>query len=203
MGFFDVGQSRAQQQEFDRAAWRGPSDDVQGVVIPIGKLIATSHHVAVVLKEIVAHPDGCLFEVEAVARRMGMKERKWDKLSEALSDGPQSRDWIDEQDLAQAIRFGVSLSNGRKATTLDERHWDDDEPPQSPYLMKYENSSIATTDDDEFERARYGLWLWPLPPEEDFHFVTEWPLAGIPLTFSDINGSMIGEWARQAKPYWT
>lgn len=129
-----------------------------------------------------------------------MKKRRWESLKESMWSGPESAE--DAEDPAKLMRFGVRLPDGGVATTTTERHWDDTEAPAAPYLFPHAETSLRTTDDEEYEAYRYGLWLWPLPPAENFEFVAEWPLGEIPLTFHVADGAAINRAALDTHRIW-
>jgi hypothetical protein len=54
----------------------------------------------------------------------------------------------------------------------------------------------------EFSFSDFGLWLWPLPPAENFEFAVEWPLGGIGLTVVELDGAAIVSAAVRSADYW-
>jgi hypothetical protein len=54
----------------------------------------------------------------------------------------------------------------------------------------------------ELAFGAFGLWLWPLPPAEAFEFAVEWPLGGIELTITELDGAAIVAAASRSASYW-
>ena len=50
--------------------------------------------------------------------------------------------------------------------------------------------------------SSFGLWLWPLPPEDRIEFAVEWPFGGIELTFTELDGAAIVAAASRSAYYW-
>jgi hypothetical protein len=50
--------------------------------------------------------------------------------------------------------------------------------------------------------SAFGLWLWPLPPAETFELAVEWPLGGIELTITELDGAAITAAAGRSAHYW-
>ena len=50
--------------------------------------------------------------------------------------------------------------------------------------------------------SAFGLWLWPLPPAENFEFAAEWPFGGIGMTIIELDGAAIAAAASRSAYYW-
>lgn len=49
---------------------------------------------------------------------------------------------------------------------------------------------------------RWGLWLWPLPPEEKIEFAVAWPFGGIELTITELDSAAVVAAASRSASYW-
>ena len=201
MSFFDVPVSYGNETARGRAAWRGPADEVAGVVVPVDQVVFTSPHVAVVLREIVAQPDGCVLDIQGTPRRAGLGDRDWSALGGARAEGPQTAD--DASDPSRVMRFGVGLPDGSRATTLDESYEDSAEAPETPYLARWRHQRGVVTDTTTYGASRFQLWLWPLPPQAPFDLAVEWPGGGVPLSFAKLDGQAIHAAAQRARTLWS
>ena len=94
------------------------------------------------------------------------------------------------------LRVGVEFKDGSKATNLaDPRMGLSGDEPEGPVFF-------VRTGGGHPGHWKWNLWLWPLPPPEDFSLVTEWPIHNIELTQSQIDGSAIVQAAAQAIVLW-
>ncbi len=96
----------------------------------------------------------------------------------------------------EALRFGIELSDGAKATVFDGyRYFGTEEQPSGPVLMQRGGTGGMRS----FE---LGLWVWPLPPPGPLAFVCEWPAEDIPLTRFEIDANEIRASAARAEQLW-
>jgi hypothetical protein len=95
----------------------------------------------------------------------------------------------------ELFRFGVQFADGSKATNLAEMHFRLGERPKRPVLQRGGGSSGEA-------RADVAYWVWPLPPPGPLLFVCEWPAFGIPVTYHEIDSSLIRTAAAQTVPLW-
>jgi hypothetical protein len=111
VGFFDAPQVETDEQEFARKAWLGPEDALMGAVLPVNRVVVSDGDSAVALREIVVYPDGCMLDVQAVARRTEMSAKKWKAICESMDDGAKSGAGYGSGK-AMSLRLGV-LYSGR------------------------------------------------------------------------------------------
>jgi hypothetical protein len=181
--------------------WDQPPRATFGGVIPLQEVIASAEDVRVVLIELRAFHEGCLFEVAAVARRGDRPDREWMGGRAGLSSlfhAPQPGEPLPPS----LLRFGVRFADGRKATTI--RRWPgygEPQPEPEPPVLHALGGHGSTADDDLLDVSQ-PLWLWPAPPAEMFDLVVEWPAVGIELTSHQVDGARIAEAAAQARSYW-
>ncbi len=198
---YSAGENPEEPVEPVRQPWMGPSEDVLGATVPIGLVLARSESVVIALTHVTTYPDGCSLVLRVAGRRAGMREDDWWELADAAfgHGHPRRRrgDGLPDSRRRYAVRFG----DGRTATTLASfPHWMPDEEPTPPVLYGH-GSSGGSSGDGGFQIDEQ-LWLWPLPPAEPFELITEWPLAGIPVTIAELDGAAITAAAAQAIPYW-
>jgi hypothetical protein len=181
--------------------WEHPPTATFSGVIPVQEVIASAEYARIVLVELRAFREGCLLEINAVARRGDRPEQDWlgGPAFGLLFNPPQPG----QQLPPQLLRFGVQFADGRKATTLHRLPgYGEEQPEPEPPVLQAVGGGGSTVQDDVVDVVK-PLWLWPAPPAELFDLVVEWPLGGIELTRYQLDGRRIAEAAEQARPYWT
>jgi hypothetical protein len=99
------------------------------------------------------------------------------------------------------LRCGVQLADGSKATNVGRPpFWDPAVEPSSPLL--FESGGGGGSGGQNLLTSNRRFWLWPLPSPEPFEFVIEWPLLGIPVTRTKIDGAAVVAAAARAEPFW-
>lgn len=182
--------------------WDQPPVATFSGVIPVQEVIARAENARVVLIELRAFREGCLLEVNAVARRGDQPEREWMGSRTAGLPLFFHSSQPGEPLPPQLLRFGVQFADGRKATTI--RRWPgygEPQPEPEPPVLRALAGHGKTAMDDVVDVSQ-PLWLWPAPPAEMFDLVVEWPAAGIELTRYQLDGGRIAEAAVHAGPYW-
>ena len=189
MGFFEVPPPppEPEQPRPPRQPWAGSPDHVIGGSVPGDILVARTDDVAIIVRHLIAYPEGLEFSLD-VHRRV----HEWnDPFEDAMPFrmGRRTRGMPDE-----ILRFGVEFSDGRKATTLDgwEGHRGE---PASPRLIPRGGGGGGT-------RWMQEYWLWPLPPAGPLAFVCEWPAQGVELTRAEIDAGSVIEAAGRAEVLW-
>jgi hypothetical protein len=171
--------------------WFGPPENVLGVSVPLEPLLLVrSDEVAVALGGFVAYPEGVEFAF-AVRRRRVDDDDDW--LDVQMHGRRRGRELPPE-----FLRFGVELSDGRKATNLRGWHThveQGEHTPDGPILIERGGNGGATHLDQRY-------WLWPLPPPGRLSFVAEWPSQGVALTRADIDAAPIIEASTRATTLW-
>ncbi|MGH3495509.1 MAG: hypothetical protein ACRDRL_27205, partial [Sciscionella sp.] len=156
----------------------------------------------VVLEEIRAYRQGCLFEITAATRRGDQPEESWI----GAGRNPVGLSWPARPDEALPdvlLRFGVQYADGTKATTTARERWkpyEDMPDPADPPVLTSVGGRGSTAVKDLVEVAR-PLWLWPAPPAQMFDLAVEWPAAGIDLTRYPVDGTRIAEAAQYSLPF--
>lgn len=182
--------------------WSNPPALETGAVLAVEQTVARSANVVVRLPTIRAFPLGCMLDVEVVTRQGGLSEDDWwDLHSSVYSVYFRSRG--NGQLPRKLLRLGIRYSDGRKATTIEQRLRRvraSDEPPTGPLLSWSPGSSGMHGRKLGF--SGFGLWLWPLPPAESFEFAVEWPFGGIALTITELDGAAVVAAASRSAPYW-
>jgi hypothetical protein len=96
----------------------------------------------------------------------------------------------------EALRLGVQLADGSKATVFDGSRWFRTlERPKGPVLIQRGGSG-------GLHSCELAFWVWPLPPPGPLAFVCEWPSEGIPLTSTEIDAGSIVDAAPHASVLW-
>jgi hypothetical protein len=196
MSFFDPPERAAQPQQARRQpAWMGPADNVLGGPVGLRILLAKNENVALAINDATAYPNGVELNVALRVRNLSKEVR-----AAFMHGSPFHGDRFAQDDPADGIpagllRLGVQLSDGRKATTLDDRHWAHTDEPSGAVLMQRGGSGGENSWDMRF-------WLWPLPPPGPIAFVAEWPLGGIPETRVETDAGPILEASKRAQILW-
>lgn len=170
--------------------WLGPPDNLLGVPFPLSVSLARTPSVALQLHTGLAYPSGIEFSLQLLQR-----ERPRDR----FGGGPihawhMSRG---ETELGpDVLRFGIELSDGRKATVFDAHPFSKpDEAPAGPVLLQRGGGGGDRRFDVRF-------WLWPLPPPGELTFVAEWPSEGVELTRRPVDTAPILEAAARVEELW-
>jgi hypothetical protein len=173
-------------------------------LLPCQEVIAQAENTLVILTEIRAYEQGCVFEISGAVRRGNDPPQSWIGAGShpivGLDHPVRPGDVVPDS----MLRFGVQYGTGSKATTTNHPRWHPDrEPPaMSPPVLTSAGGGGSTAVPDLVTFSR-PLWLWPLPPAEWFDLVTEWPIAGIALTRHQIDGARIVVAAHHSRPYWS
>ncbi|MFG1942469.1 hypothetical protein [Nonomuraea sp. NPDC048826] len=96
---------------------------------------------------------------------------------------------------------GVRYADGAKATTVEGDPGTSPEPPTAPRISWIPGGGPLRSG-QSFGVNALALWLWPLPPPEPFELAVEWPLGGIGLTITELDGGPVGAAARRSAAYW-
>lgn len=199
MNFFEPPPVSDDAPEHVPPPWFQAPRDVLAALVPDRRVLARTSAVAVLLSHVDVYPSGCQFRVRVAAQRPDdMDLEDWWKLRDVLFD--RSRRHRAQNATAglpdEVPRFGVQYSDGTKATTTGILHALPLETPQGPVLVGHGGGGGGS----EYDVAmNWPLWLWPLPPREDFDLVVEWPSLGISLTRVKIDGTAINEAAQRTE----
>jgi hypothetical protein len=96
-----------------------------------------------------------------------------------------------------ALRVGVQYADGSKATNLKLPFLADTElsEPHGPVLMPRGGGGGG-------HRWDVSFWLWPLPTEDPFELVVEWPARGIELSRFPLAVAPLAEAAARCEALW-
>ena len=187
MGFFEPPPPPPEPPEpSPQPAWIGPPDNVLGVAVPLELLVARSEDAVVVVRNVVAYPTGVNFVLDVRRRSANMMDDPLG-IHAGFRGVPADRD--------TALRFGVGLSDGSKATADGRPPWPEGDDVRAPVLMSRGGGGGGT-------RWEMGYWLWPLPPDGPLAFVAEWPAEGIPETRTEMEAGLLREAAGRSETLW-
>jgi hypothetical protein len=199
-----VSDDSDEPEERVQPSWMGAPEDVLGVSVPAELFLARTANVVIALSNVMVYPNGCVLSVHIAGRQANLDEDAWWNLADA-GFGQRHHPRRKRQDgrpSDEERRFGVRYRDGRTATTLGGfPHWQPGASDPAAPLLTHQgggggSSGVSTFQIDE------RLWLWPLPPAEPFELITEWPLAGIPVTIVELDGAAINTAAGRSLPYW-
>jgi hypothetical protein len=193
MGFFQLPEPSEDDRfaEDDDDEFDDPSAHWVGGVVPVELVVARSEQAGVVVRGIVAYPDGFAFTLESFLHRSVKRSRRrrpfhafgrWDDEDDTMSD--------------ETLRFGISWPDGGRATNLDGwgRGWPDATEP----AHGMEEGSGGGSD----RHYSWEYWAWPLPDSGPLRFVCEWPAYGIPETFAPVDAALFADAVGRAFPVW-
>jgi hypothetical protein len=169
--------------------WLGPPENVLSAPFPLWLVLARTERVAIQLHCGRAYRNG--FEFALTLRR---REERRGML------GDPFHHWHEVQATGtipdEALRFGIELADGAKATVFDShRFFATEERPNGPVLVQRGGTGGMRS-------WEIGFWVWPLPPPGPLAFVYEWPAEQIKLTRAQIDAGEILAAAGQAKELW-
>jgi hypothetical protein len=169
-------------------------------MIALDQEVGRGPNVVVSVPTLRAFTSGCMIDVEAVIRRAGVTMDLWWDMRTVVHLVVRSDSGAGLSD--RVMRLGVRFADGTKATTLDPVPGRDS-PPAGPLLSWSPRSSGGGRHGgEEYSFDNFGLWLWPLPPAEPFEFAVEWPLGGVELTITELDGAAIVSTAARSRSYW-
>jgi hypothetical protein len=172
-----------------------------GAVVPLERIVARSSNAVIVLPTIRAFRSGCRLDLEVVSRQGALPADEWRHLRRSGLPIEESRSRRGDGLPDSLLRLGVRYASGAKATTVGRGEPAD--PPAGPMLSWVPGSSGGgRRPGGDFVYDHFGLWLWPLPPAEEFEFAAEWPLGGIALTIVELDGAAVVSAAERSARYW-
>jgi hypothetical protein len=174
----------------------GVPGGVVGRTVALNLVLGQSAKAVIWIPSVTVYPDG--FELQLEIRQRD--EEGWsDQFSLLHHRGSRRPDRELDPEL---LRFGIELSDGRKATNLNPGtgpYWDD--PPAGPILSGGDGGGGGLAGGGA--RLHYGYWVWPLPPEGPLSFVCEWPIADIPETRNEIDSALVRDAGADAVLLWS
>jgi hypothetical protein len=173
-------------EEHRQPAWIGPPENELGVSVPLRRILFRSDELAIALLGVVAYSNG--IELQVVMRR-----RELSTEPDPMHVHMHRRHARGGELAPEVFRFGVEYPDGRKATNLGFPFGL--EEPTGPVLMERGGGGGGRS-------WSFGYWLWPLPPPGPLRVVIEWPIAGIPLTDVELDGSVLAAAAADVDVLW-
>jgi len=129
-----------------------------------------------------------------VIRKAQLSSDDWWDLIKSASDGTgPSKRW------ERVLRLGLRYSDGTTVTNLDSPP-DNAEAPVGPLLSWTPGGGGGTRG---HHTSDLEMWLWPLPPAEPLTFAVEWPVGGIELTTTELDGAELVAAAERSVSYWS
>jgi len=174
----------------------GVPGGVVGRTVALNLVLGQSAKAVVWIPSVTVYPDGFELQLE-IRQRDG--EGWSDPFSLLHHRGSRRPDGELDPEL---LRFGLELSDGRKATNVNPGTGpgDWDSPPAGPILSEGGGGGGGLAGGGS--RLQYDYWIWPLPPEGPLAFVCEWPIADIPETRTEIDSALLREAAAEAVIVW-
>jgi hypothetical protein len=153
-----------------------------GAVVSVERVLARTPVLAVRLPMIQAYATGCLLNLDVVARNATAPRSLALQLDSAFS-GEESTS------LHVTLRYpdGVEVDSGKDH---------DCAPPSLSWFPG------GVRGDASFTLYQMPLWLFPLPPPQDFLLTVEWPWAGIPPEHVWLDGAAIAGAAARSAHSW-
>jgi hypothetical protein len=184
VSFFEAPPPRPPQPH-ELPPWLGPNGRELGVTVVVERDVARTDDAVVSVRSLSAHSTG--FAVSVVACRRAPAE-------DAGGLGGHWHPTMGGEPPPDFLRFGVQLSDGSKATNLDEFPGFET-APAGPVLSPRGSSGGAGRQD-------LSCWIWPLPPSGRLELVCEWPAENIPESRIELDADEILAAAKRARPIW-
>lgn len=175
-------------REAGDAPWLQPPPLTIGAIFPMNREMARTSRGVVSLVEVRAYRTGCSLECVAALRSpsdAGARQRFWQVIA-GLGVDP-------DRPPPELIRFGVRYGDGSGTTTLQSprrTERTDREGPAVPGLVVRSGRAAYDTS-GRWLQVVFILWLWPLPPPENFLLDVEYPLIDVARTGIELDGSAI------------
>jgi hypothetical protein len=179
--FFDVPASPEPPPEprYRLPPWLGPPRGELPGVVPLTLLLARTERIAVCVAGLQAYTTGFLLDL------LTLTAEEDEELDPGLFAHPRGR-------RAQALRFGVELSDGRRATNVGPPLGGLSGRPDGPVLCPRGGGGGGG-------QWRQEMWVWPLPPPGPLACVCEWPEVGVALTRREIGAKAILDASQRAQ----
>lgn len=161
----------------------GPPHGMLPGVAAVELVLASNERAAVYIGRCSVYPTGFELEVRVLVRD-GSDELDPSLNGVYLRPGRGST-------YEDMLRFGISFSDGRKATNVGGRGHGPGEP-SDPVLWGMGGGGGGG-------RWRQDFWVWPLPPAGPLGFVCEWPAAGIEFSRQEVDAETLIDAAARAR----
>lgn len=188
MSFFEAPPASPEPERPSEPEWLGPAENVLPAPFPLWLVLARTDQLALAVHDGLAYTNGFAFTI-SLRRRRG-RERPGD-------DPIHLWHTVRGGDIPpEALRLGIQLSDGSKATVFDGHRWlRSAEQPEGPVLIQRGGSG-------GLHSWELAFWVWPLPPPGPVAFVCEWPAEGVELTRAEIEATTIRDAAASAELLW-
>lgn len=159
-----------------------PPISEMGAIVSVERVLARTPALAVLLPMIQVYASGCLLSLDVVARKAMAPRGLALQLDSAFS-GEESTS------LHVSLRYadGVEVDSGK------------DHNCAPPHLSWFPG---GVRGDASFTLYQMPLWLFPLPPPQDFLLTVEWPWAGIAPEPVRLDGAAIAGAAARSTHCW-
>ena len=174
--------------------WQQPSQVELPQLFPIGKALAVTPSVAIIVAGARVYSDGVEFRIERRIRRGDLADNDWEAVQLRLQ-----RSYYARGDSAGRLRFGVALGDGQHLVLDRGGLRLGDEQPAGHTLNATDSHGGGSP---SFQRFCDGLWLWPLPPEGPIEIVAQWPSLGIDESRVAIDSAELRELAGRVRRVW-
>lgn len=180
MSFFEPSPQPLHDEEDEYAGppWLDEPPAKLGGALPLALIVGKSDRAAVVLQQALVYPEGMVLTLDAISPDEEL-------LHAQFRMGHRTAELPDE-----VMRFGVEFADGRKATNLGFGF----QPANEPSALLLGKSGSGGSG-----RITWRYGLWPLPTEDPFWFVCEWPAPGIPLTRTALDTHSVVAAAAQSR----
>jgi hypothetical protein len=169
-----------------------------GGALPLELLVARSEQAAVVVRDIVAFPDGFNLTVVAHVRREPRPRRGRRFHTGIAMNRMHMMDVADDGTLPdEFLRLGVQFPDGARVTNLQEPAW-----MTSPDATEPMHGMESGGGGGSNVRMETSFWVWPLPGAGELVVACEWPAYGIPETMTAIDAALVTDAAARAQPIW-
>ena len=180
-GFFERPAPQPEPAPPEAPPWTGPPHGVLPGVAALELLLASNKRAAVYIGRCSVYVTGLELEVRVLVRG--------DDLDPSLN-GVYHRPGGGST-YEQMLRFGIELSDGRKATNVGGA-WPGTDQPQGPVLRGMGGGGGGGS-------WRQDFWVWPLPPPGSVVLVCEWPAAGLALIRQEVDSQILLDAAARAR----
>ena len=160
--------------------WLGPPAGELGGVVPLGLVLARSELGVVALSHAIAYSTGVAFDL--VAQAGGLTPRSAQGVLHDQHAGRLAGDELPEG----FLRLGIELPDGPRVANVGSQwpHLRPTDSPSGPLLIQRAGGGGQTGKSTVSWNVSY--WLWPLPGEGVLQITCEWPIAGIPVSTSEL-----------------
>ena len=196
MAFFDPPPTPPEEIDPPQPEWSGPPDNFLGAPLALSVVLARTSDIVIAITDGSVFPTGVTFRLSLRIRSLSDELRQSMMMGGPFHSHRGQFGGSDDptQIPPEQLRFGLQFSDGRKATSLAVAPWGEEKRTEPVLIPTGGGGGLLSWD--------MNFWLWPLPPPGPLEFVVEWPVADIPLTRTEIDGSLIADAASKAEELW-